>query len=563
MSRSDESKINISDVEDWKAFSKLHNLAICDVPFVWDDRIGTPEEGGYITNYPKLLMEINNEDPDSFEKLRNVVLNDLWFIVFFIINNNLANHPFIVQACRDVQFGPKTNTLDLWFRGACKTTVISVAETIQKILKDPEQRIALFSYTKAAALKIFRMVKYTLETSEFLKTLFPEVLYKEPTKDAYKWAEEAGLYVKRKGIYREPTLTAWGLLDGMPTGDHFTHRVYDDILVAEIADSPDVNDKLKEKFDLSMNLGTFQDTDTLRVVGTPYNYNDVLMYIQDKVDVLTGEKLYTVRKKPATDNGQINGISVFQPEKALAEARSNRRTFNAQQLLDPTPESDMKLRPELLQEIDPRDIPVNILRLMPIDPAGMRVSDTREGDSWAMMVLGFQRVMDDIGAANVYILDMIIEPMTQDQAVKNVFQMYSRNGRISKIGVEKVGISTMEVHISNYLLSKGRVVTVENGGLHILQPGGRKKESRIEANVSWPLNNGKIFISTGIPIAYRERLKLEMEKFPYWKNDGLDALAYGYDMAKHFRFSKVRQEEEKRSKWDEEQESGPRGWMLN
>lgn len=560
MGKKTESKIYLTD--DWKEFTRKNTVELNDVTFEWRDDIGTPAEGGYISNYPKLMLEISRGEKDPLDVYRALILDDLWFVVFFVIKNSLANHPFIVQACRDVQFGPLTHTCDVWFRGALKTTIISVAETIQKILRDREQRVAIFSYTKAAALKIFRMIKYTFESSDLLKACFPDILYQEPTKDAYKWAEEAGLYVRRNGIYREPTLTAWGLLDGMPTGDHFTHRVYDDILVEEIANSPDVNAKLKEKFDLSANLSTFQDTDSMRVVGTPYNYHDVIMYIQDKVDPLTNQKIYLVRKKPATVDGLANGASVFQPERALAEARTNKRTFNAQQLLDPTPQSDMQLNAKFLREIDPKDIPINLLKFMPIDPAGMRTSDSREGDSWAMLVFGIQRIRDDIGATNVYIIDLIIEPMSAEEAVKNVCKMYMRNGRINKIGVEKVGISTMEVHISNYLFSKGRIVTIENGGLHILRPGGRTKESRIESNIAWPLNNGKIFISTGIPVAYRERLGLEMEKFPYWKNDGLDAIAYGYDMAKEFRFSKPN-EEHKKSAWERDEDTDAlRGWMV-
>jgi hypothetical protein len=45
-----------------------------------------------------------------------------------------------------------------------------------------------------------------------------------------------------------------------------------------------------------------------------------------------------------------------------------------------------------------------------------------------------------------------------------------------------------------------------------------------------------MFISNKIPSAYRERLRTEMDRFPFWHDDGLDALSYFYDMAKSYRF---------------------------
>ncbi|MGA2467632.1 MAG: hypothetical protein ABSH06_25210, partial [Thermodesulfobacteriota bacterium] len=60
----------------------------------------------------------------------------------------------------------------------------------------------------------------------------------------------------------------------------------------------------------------------------------------------------------------------------------------------------------------------------------------------------------------------------------------------------------------------------------------------IESALAWPLNNGKLHVSKAVPYAYRERLKWEMEKFPFWHDDGLDALSYLYDIIKDFRFQR-------------------------
>ena len=552
-------------MEDFKGKGRV--IEINGVKWSWDERIGRPDDEGntgYIHDYYKCEDAIEAGKWTELEMYRHLAKTDLWFLLYFVLMKDRANHPYLVQCCRDVQFGPRSNTVDLWFRGSLKTTIISVGETIQDILNDPEQRIGIFSYNKGAALKIFRMVKYTLETSKLLKACFPDILYENPEKEAWKWGDETGLIVKRKGIYREPTLSAWGLLDAMPVGDHFTKRVYDDVVTQDNADSVTENEKLKEKFDLSYNLSTFQESDRVRVIGTTYNYFDCYVYIQNKKDEVTGIPLYHVRRKPVTVDGSFNGASVFPPESVLIESRSNRRAFAAQMLLDPTPVGDITLNPDYIKEVDPEQIPKNLWKFMTVDPAGLTKKKDGEGDAWAILCFGVVPERDDIGASDLYILDLLIDQLEGDEAPREVGEMYVRNGKIKKLGVEKVGISTMEVHISNYLLSKGRRVNTENGLLEVLRPGGRSKEGRIESSLEWPLNNGKIHISKAIPLAARERLKMEMRKYPYWKDDGLDALAYAYDLIKGYRFrGKNSYSLPESDKWREDDvDSDLTGWIV-
>ena len=137
--------------------------------------------------------------------------------------------------------------------------------------------------------------------------------------------------------------------------------------------------------------------------------------------------------------------------------------------------------------------------------------------------------------------------------------------KVLKLGIEKVGMSTAEIHVANALRAKGRSFTVENKGLVILRPAGRQKAQRIEASLAWPLNNGKIHISMAIPEAYRTRLKLEMDKFPYWHDDGLDAVAYLYDVAKEYKFGpkvQVEPEAEERLKIYTPGKVTNDGWMI-
>lgn len=47
---------------------------------------------------------------------RSLILDDLFFIVLFVMEIEKANHPFVVDRCFDVQTGPRTDTIDIWAR---------------------------------------------------------------------------------------------------------------------------------------------------------------------------------------------------------------------------------------------------------------------------------------------------------------------------------------------------------------------------------------------------------------------------------------------------------------
>lgn len=508
----------------------MEEIEINGMPFI--EAPGTK----YLYDYRRLSKEITAGNLDERGVYRALILDrDLFFFTYFVMKIPIANHPFWVKSCKEVSRGPDTKTLDIWARDHGKSSIITISDTCCRILRNPEERIAIFSYVRPAALAFFRQIKHLFEFSDILKACFPDVLYQNPTAEALKWSEEpgTGLFVKRRGLYKEATLEAWGLSEGMPTGRHFTGRIYDDIVTQDLVRTPETMETIKQNFDLSENLGTDDGWD--RVIGSFYHHNDPLIAIRDKRKE-DGTPLYHLRLKPATEDGEPNGRPVFQSEKKLATLRTNPLTFATQQLLDPTPRAWQRLKPERLIEVLTTEIPKNLFKFMLIDPAGERRADKRVGDAWSIMVVGVVPYRDDTGASDIYILDLVIEPMTEAEALDNVVKVYSRNGRILKLGVEKVAMSSVEVHVGNALRAKGKHVSQEAGSLVLLRPGGRSKAQRIESNVAWPLNNGKVHLSAGIPNAYRERLKLEMEKFPFWHDDGLDTLSYCYDMLRDYRF---------------------------
>jgi hypothetical protein len=479
----------------------------------------------------KKIIDQQTGNPITERQLyRHLAQVDPFFFCYFILGIKECNVPFVARASNELEKDDLDRGLYLWSREHYKSTLITTVKVIQKVLNNPEETIAIFSYSKSAAIKLLRPIKRLFEQSTFLKWLFPDILYENPEVEADKWSEEIGLLVKRRSVCREHTIEAHGLIESSPTGSHFSGRVYDDVETLELANSPDLMEKLIEAFDMSDNLGRAGGWHC--VVGTTYTHTGLLQNLRERRR-LDGSPYYKLSLKPATDDGTPNGKPVLLSQERLDDLRT-KPAFFSQQLLDPTPRTNRPIRYERIKHVPTHQIPQKLWKFMAVDPAG--TNKNKHGDSWGIIVAGVRPFRDDVGASDVYILDMLAEQMEVGEAMDKIVRMYKKHGRILKLGVERVASTTFEIHVTKALQAAGISCTLDNGRMEILKPAGRHKHDRIAHNLQWSLDNGKIFMSTGVDAAYKERLRMEMDKFPFWHDDLLDSLAYIYDLFRNYRF---------------------------
>jgi len=512
--------------------------------------------GGFKTHYTKdydaIFRDVASGRLGERDVLRSLFANDLWFLVHYGFCIPVANHPFWVRMCRMVEQGPRTDTLDIWARFHGKSSILTQAETFQFEMKNPDKCTGIFCYARPAAKKPLRSLKVLMEESDLLRWCFPEVLWARPDVEAPKWSEDDGLILKRSNSSRkESSIEAHGLIEGMPTGSHFERNVFDDLETDDIRESPDMLTKVYSKFQMaSVNLGTGSDTDQTRVIGTYYSHFGPNVKIRDMEYPRTekeieenkpARKVYALRLIPGSVDGTREGAPVLMDVNSWEKAKMSAH-FNSQQLCDPTPSSEIRLNGAYLKPIEPQFIPRTIYKFMVLDQAGGDETQKQSGDLWSYGVIGIEPVLDDIGQSNVYLLDIEADKMSHSEGIDGVVRMYTRNGIIHQMGVEKVGLSTTEMHITNALRMKGRRLSLDAGNLVLLKPAGRSKEKRVENALQWPLNNGKLFYSTSIPIKYIDAIVEEMQKFPFYHVDILDMWAYAYDLFKEFRFPIRRQE---------------------
>lgn len=356
----------------------------------------TPQPGArYDLDYPKVTTHLNDlldcrEDKQFYAYLRKFSEESLFFFCYYVLGLRGLNHPWLVARVREVQ-DDHDETLDLWFREAWKSTILSYALPIWEIQQDPETSICIFSHTRSLAKGFLRRIKTTLETNKLLPATWPEIFYPNPQAQSPKWSEDEGLIVRRKGVYAEATIEAWGVVEAMPTGKHFRIRDYDDVVTPESVTTMDQILKTKDRFDLSDALG--QRDGTVRVVGTRYDYNDLYGGLIDQGG-------WKVRVYPCRDNA---GNPILHTEEQLEKkhVRMGSYIYSCQMELNPLARENQVFQREWF-EIRPTPPLTLVDQIRYWDRAGTDARKARPGGSWTV---GLKMAKDRQGC--YWVLDVV------------------------------------------------------------------------------------------------------------------------------------------------------------
>ena len=351
--------------------------------------------------------------------IRHYCRTDLFFFLFFGLGRRDIYHPWLFERCREVAANPD-NMLDLWAREHYKSTIITFGLTFQDILsshgEDPlpkykgkQVTVGIFSHTRPTAKGFLRQIKYECESNIILKTVFDDILWDNPKKDAPKWSEDDGLIMKRSSNPKESTVEAHGVVDGQPTGRHFDLLVYDDLVTEKTVSTEEMRAKTTDQLALSYNLGARGGA--RRFIGTRYHFNDTYKVIIDR-------NTATVRKHAATIDGTIDGKPTFLSEAELIKKRSDQGAFvfGCQMLLDPKSEETQGFREEWLRywTIDPSG---NTNNYILVDPAG---SKGKKNDYTSMWVVG-------LGPDNnYYVLEFLRDKFNLTERAKKLFELHQR-----------------------------------------------------------------------------------------------------------------------------------------
>lgn len=368
--------------------------------------------------------------------LRQLARTDLWFLLVHILGRRDAAHPWLFDRCREVEADPN-DRLDLWAREHYKSSIITFGLSIQDILRThgddaegQEATIGIFSHTRPAAKSQMRPIKLEFENNVLLKSLFPDILYEVPKKEAPKWSEDDGIMVRRKGNPREATVEAWGLVDSSPTGKHFNTLVFDDVVDEKTSRSMEMMAKVEESLKLAYNLGTQHGV--RRMIGTRYRFNDPYRQVIE-------DETFIPRLHPGREGGRVDGKPVFWSEELHERKRREQgsRVYSCQILQNPLADSVNAFKLENLRIYSRPPLRRNLNIYVLVDPANSRKKDS---DHTGVVVFG-------LGVdRNYYVLDAYKDRLGLSGRTDLLFALVHHWSPLG-VGYEQYGLQADIEHI--------------------------------------------------------------------------------------------------------------------
>ena len=378
--------------------------------------------------------------------MRELCLKNLFFLMVYILNRTDMDNDWCFGRCCEVNASPDGH-LDLWAREHYKSTIITVGKTIQDVLSDPEITVGILSYNQDIASSFLVQIKSILEENAALKGLFPDILWKNPVKEAPAWNTEA-LIVRRKTIPKEATIEALPLHKGV--GKHFSLLVYDDVVTKDSVSTPEMIKKTTENWQLSLNIGSIGGR--VRMIGTRYHAADTYQTVIDQGSAKP--RIY-----PATLEGTYEGDPVFLTREALDNKRRDMGpyVFACQMLQNPLADKAQGFSEEWFRKTDSENTHstgMNIYIL--VDPAS---SKKQYSDYTSMWVVGLNH------DGSYYVMDGVHDRMNLAERSRALFDLHRKWMPVS-VGYERYGMQADIEHLQ-FLMER------ENYRFHIVELGGQ------------------------------------------------------------------------------------------
>ncbi len=424
------------------------------------------------------------------------------------------------QICEFIENWGRRKKMLLLPRGSFKTTVATIAYSIQRIITNPNIRILIASETINQAQKFLSEIKGQFQSENF-KLYYGDMLPETG------WTGGEITVNTRTAIKKEPTIMTAGT-DTTRVGMHFDLIIVDDCHSQKNTSNSEQISQTKDWYRLLLSM--LEPTAQILVVGTRYDYNDLYATIQNE---LLDE--YDIMMRRAVEDGQL-----FFPSRLTKEFLQEQRKeqgeyiYSCQYDLNPIP-----ISLQTFKEADIRfyeEVPENLTIYMACDPS-LTEDEKAKGDYTAIVVVGIDDKND------WYVLDLINEHLSPDQINQKLFELYRYWGTLV-IGIESVAFSKLlKPAFEKYVWAKGFNPRVEE-----LKSGGRSKELRIKS--LQPLfEQHKIFmpkpdfINNDVWSQFYEQL-LHFPKSKY--DDCLDATSYVSQLAQYKTEQKPQTEIEQR-----------------
>lgn len=236
-------------------------------------------------------------------------------------------------------------------RGNYKTTILCEDLVLAIIARNPEARILITANNIQLAKERLQAIKFHLENNKNFHELYGNGW--KPKDKSIPWASDRIQVAKRKGIYREPTVTV-GAVGADVTGKHFNVIITDDVVDDKNTRKKEQRDKVEKYI---QNLEPLLDPGgVMLILGTHWHPDDAYVRFKKRDDAKIEEgksALYDWYVRGCYDGP--NGL--YFPSQCGHEFLDRKREssaslFACSYLNQPVAHEDLVFKPEYYREED-------------------------------------------------------------------------------------------------------------------------------------------------------------------------------------------------------------------
>lgn len=443
------------------------------------------------------------------EAQRHLAKKDLFFLAHQVLGYQDLTQ-YHQRICNALAYYKNDWQLHLHPRGHFKSTIITISESIQDILRDPNCTNLITNAVLSKAQAFLKEIKSHFIYNERLKALFPEfaVTHKDQEGTLDHWTTPA----RNAYWIREHSIETTGI-DKAVVSSHYNKITFDDIVNEINVRTADLREKVRNKFREYLSL--LNPPGNVRMVGTRWHYYDIYGWVLDRLrteieDEFEFKVFLTSCYEPNTTN------PVF-PERfdasVLDRLRKNQGAyvFSCQYLNDPQPDEEKVFdRRDLRFSKQPLQAGGTVLyHYSSCDPS---VSQTDRSDPTALMTIAVN------SEGQIFIINMQREWWNPDQIIQNCIDTQKRYSPL-RFGFE----TTAFQRILKYFLDKEQRNQNQRLRVEELRRSTHThKEDRIKCIQPY-LKNGLIYVCDDPtnPNPNTKELLTELDTFPYGRYDDL------------------------------------------
>ena len=511
--------------------------------------------------FPELSLE---EENFIKEEARNKCFDDLHYLAKYVLGYDRITDHCHLRMAQDIDTPKYKFKLLLWPRGHFKSTIGTEARSVQKLIRNPNERILITNAKLDNARKFRRTVAQHFSSNPMFRWLFRDwwidkyasPFHKADMGDKLDWVVRDTLdefKILRPMEGREASITT-GAVDSSLVSQHYSTIIADDLINREYVRTIDMVEKSILYFKDLLDL--LDPDGDLEIIGTRWAHMDLYQWIIEEFGGVASlrvpenylEKDVVERSeqcKPEEREWMISiqpcygtdGKPIFPEEftqhhlENLMKAKGPYE-FGCQYLLDPTPEEHQKIKEEWFHKLDilPDTKDMNVC--ITVDPAK---SLDDQADNTAIAVYGYDK------QNNMYLLGGRDEKLTIDELPEVLFEtvMYWR-GRckmIYPVGFEAVGFQETYIYtLERMMMERNFFFAIEP-----IKHRNASKEERVYRLV--PRVKNGFYVPRRLPVQphggressydLTQRLIWQLTKFPLaGKDDLADATADQLDIVK-------------------------------